>query len=289
MKKEAIKPFQEPATGHTIEDRRALTADALKVANHELKKEFQARLKACEKAIAQCQREAEPTLMAYNEAAASLISSLINTHRDDWRFSFQMLSGARDTRDEGDEDADLALILRIHTPFGSNFFHGVSDSRIKAFRARWENARISEPGHYRRGFPDCDDLLEWGVGAHGDDSYDLEVGLHFEIVYGEDSLDVTRWFDITASPELAQARQGLTDLGRRLEALHEDRRQAERNIDRLPSMIKELDMSATIMRIRDAGGEQFLEQIISGVDRILKGDLQLSGTAMALGTQQESE
>lgn len=264
---------EPPKSPHSIEDRKALTSDALKLSRHELEKEFTRRISAIKQAIDDEWEATLPLRDAYNMAVAKLIRSVSDGLVDELQHSFRCLNRML----EDDDDAGVEAVVRLGSE--RTFFHGSKEGskallhQMGALLEEWVVYSASRP--LQRGYiKEFEDEECWAD--------DLRAPLEVTIVQGDHAeCEINRTFCITCSFELEQARRALAAPSKKITQLEEQLQLAMADHERLPEMIRELDMQATAIRLRDAGGELFLHSIMDGVRRIMNGE-NISGLTLAL-------
>ena len=284
----------DPVTNHSIEDRRALTSDALKLSKHELQKEFKRRIEALKEDGRKLWESTEPLRDAYNTAVANLIGSVGRSVVDDLEHSFRCinrLSASKCARAEDDDD-EYRLAVTVTLGEDYTFFEGSAsnETRLNEKMRPFLSGNKLSARHYRLRQQSMHSIVEEAHDSgDGDPCYANDLTIPVAICIGSnEDLSITRYMDITCSFDLEQARRAFEEPAAQMKHIAEQLEKAEEDLERLPEMIKELDMHATALRISEAGGARFLESIMTGVQRIMSGDTHLSGLALAMEEEPEA-
>jgi hypothetical protein len=300
-----IKPaIIEPIVKQNLEDQRALTGDALKLGKHELEKTFKARIKEYKLEVAAAWDSTLPLRDAYNKAVVECVEPVAGALISELRHSFQVMDRLFPTTDEkerGDEHEAEYSSVTVTLGLRHDFFVCSPEANEALGHRMWIIERDGGRRHLG-GSGGRELALNIALFDHDeplDDpnfSYDLEIGVAIAIGKGGDedarrrgeSLEFNRTLTVTCTRDLQDARAAFVEPMKLLLAAEQKLAKAEQNLEELPRMIKELDMSATAMRLQAAGGEPLLEQIMRGVQRIADGETELSGLSLALmGTEDD--
>jgi len=290
-----IKPtITEPIIRQSLEDQRALTGDALKLGKHELEKTFKARIKESKLEVAAAWDSTLPLRDAYNKAVVECVKPVAGALISDLRHSFQVMNRLFPTTDEKETDDEHEVeYSSVTVTLGLRHDFFVCSPKANEALGRQmgiieiDGGRCHLGGSGGRELALNITLLDYDEPLDDPDlSYDLEIGVEIVISKGdaenEDSLEFTRTLTVTCTSELQDARMTFVEPMKQMLAAEQKLAKAEHDLEELPQMIKELDMSAAAMRLQAAGGEPLLEQILLGVKRIAAGETDLSGLRLAL-------
>jgi hypothetical protein len=289
---EVVSKFDEPETKHSIADRVALTGDALKLGKHELKKEFTKRINILTQAIDDAWKSTLPLRDAYNMAVASCALSVAQPVVDGIRSSFALLNNMIPDR-RADEDPDeyntrleeSAIEVDVRVSTCGTFFRGSKKGEAACVERLGILAPVRRAIQLEHGYMLLSHMREIVNIEYVDDlSYEQTIELDIEINHGTEgeSMELTRELIITCDQGLYKAREAFVEPVKTITDLEERLKVAESDLENLPKMMEELDMSATAMRLKAAGGAQFLGHIMAGVLRIKGGETELSGLQLAM-------
>ena len=266
MKNEII----DPTTIHTLEERKAITDDALKVAKHTIRKTLEARIMALQKVVAKTYDDLGDLMFRYNTAVRGVVDLEYDVIIAGIEGSFK----------------DIALL---------------SSTKL---RPEWEPAfELNETALYYgvQGW-------EWTMMPHADylglgyksiltnaekKNWDRDLTIRFTMCLQEGTSLLCRRemeAEVEAPPELITAREDLAHASAPYLAAREELAQVHEELSKLSDTMVELDMQATAARLQAAGGSGLLDGILESTQKILAGEaFDGLATAMALPTQSSSQ
>jgi len=265
MNKKEETLLHGPLTVHDLHERRALTADAITVAEHEIRKELNRRLKKAQKAIQEAHAALGDVMYAYNEAVLECYQPHLAALQSDINFSYSVMNKL-DTGPEPDWHAN------VDAAAGKMFF-AVEDWK--------ENTGLDG-----RLTPDNIPHV-----ACEDDFYssDLRVYIHLELCEAESREQQAYCFasrnlelDVSATGALHDARKALAEQSKPYFDLKQEQKELLDQLRDLPNKIKELEMQATTERLKAAGGGSLLLEILDSANLIKEGK-EIHGVSLALG------
>lgn len=265
--KEATTALSVPGSEHTLEERRVINEDVLKVTGHELKREFTRRVEDATAHRKKCYEALGDFMHAYNEAAEQCWMNILPNTQSDLKHSFSVLN---QLAQEGDEEYDVSVKVNDQT-----ILFGLQGMERDGYYHQGETA-LSK---MREAFHKEEDSL----------AADLKVPVSIEIKRGDyTEMRIDRVIDVTCSKDLNDARRALVEASEPFYEAITLLAKAKNDLDELPRNMEELDMQATARRIRDMGGEEALRDVLASATSILGGDT-VKGLAAALPDYRTAE
>lgn len=259
-KEEATTALATPGTMHTLEERRVINEDVLKVTGHELKREFTRRVEETTAHRQKCYEDLGDYMHAYNTAAQKCWEEVLPGIVSDLEVSFSVLNRL------ADEDDDQ--------------FHVVLSVNEKALLFGLQG--MEKDGYYHQGETFLSKMRNAYLKDAGSAADDLSVPLSIVIKRADyTEMNVDRVLEVTATSELQDARIALIKASEPFYEACELVKKAQKDLSDLPKNMEELDIQATARRIRDMGGEDALREVLGSAMQILGGDT-VKGLAAAL-------
>lgn len=264
--KKATTALASPGTTHSLEERRLINEDVLKVTGHELKREFSRRVEEAKAMRGTRYDDLGDYMHAYNEAAEKCWTPVIDTLKKDLASSFDVMNSlaSKDT-DKFEVSVsvdDRRLLFGLEGMERDGYYH-LGETALAAMReALWEDEDAAKA--------DIDVLVEISV----------RRGSYVEI-------SAERTVTVKVGDELVQARKALVEKSDPFYEAVEAMNAATKALADLPANLEELDMQATARRIRDMGGEDVLRDLLASATSVLDGEA-VKGLAASL-PDRESE
>lgn len=251
--------LMNPETAHSLEERKAVTDDALKLAKHGLKKELTKRVETTQKQKEEAYESLGDLMEAYNIAAQKCCEMHVTPLKDDVGFSFDAINAF--TKNEKEhlntrvEVQERELLFGLDNMGGDGYYYRGEAFLKEIYSADEHTGDYTIPVHIviYRGNPDNDDV---------------RMRLERELV-------------VEMSDELAKARKDLQEAAEPFYELTEALKKAQKDLNDLPANMEELDMQATALRVKDMGGQNILSGILKSMGSMLEG-AEFDGLSTAL-------
>jgi hypothetical protein len=262
MKDTSTTSLATPGTPHTLEERRAITADVLKLSGHELKKALTARVEQARTVKTDAYADLGDFMHAYNEAIQGCYKDIVHNLASDVSFSFNVFN-------------TLETSDKLKDPF-------VVTVTVDERKLLFGLDTMESKGYYHLGEQQVADLRQRYAANPDSIAEDITVPLHIVAKRGPHTeFEISRVTRVSATTAFIDAQEDLIKASDPYYAACEALRKAEKDLADLPRNMEELEMQTIAARVQDMGGGDILMSVLDSQARILTGEA-VSGLSMTL-------
>jgi hypothetical protein len=244
--------LETPASAHSLEERRAVSADITKLVGHKLKKELADRVDRAKEHRKACYAACGDLMFSYNEAVNAVTASATANLVERLRVSFDLFDALAD-----EDDPKFAVTLKVED---TSLLFGLQE--------------MPKEGYYYLGESALLEMRKKHLATPDIAKSDLVVPFEVTVLRGSyTEMVLNRKVSAPVTPELEAARIALVEAAHPYVEACDALAKCEDDLKKLPSQMEEVEMQTTARRIVDMGGSELLDSVLDSADKILSGNI----------------
>jgi len=261
----------DPATKHTLDERRAMTDDSLELASHGLKKEFTRRVENAKKEKNERYEALGDFMFAYNEAMKAAWEDALPGLQEELQKSFSVLNKL-----ENRDGSFTEYTVEVSVPEEKLLF-GLQEYETKGYYYQGENL-----------LKEVQKLV-----ADENAAEDPVIPVNITVMRTDKSSDYpeaeyARQYTVNCTSDLNDARSQLAEASNPYYEAVEALKHAEQELKELPEQLEEIRMMAIAQRVQDAGGAGLMDKLLDAVAAVQNGQ-KVEALALKAAVDEESE